>query len=146
MIIHHNENLKQHSYWGAYSIILTAFCSPILYKLEIAVVQSSCHFKFCNKNVIKADKFPYKKTELSARLLTMIPTLQKARKYATFQHLIIFSRQQTDRLRGSLFPLCLRTLCSPIVDICRMGATRCLLRHFFPSKQGSHLNMICARE
>ena len=31
------------------------------------------------------------KTELSARLLTMMPTLQKARKYTTFQHLILFS-------------------------------------------------------
>ena len=37
--------------------------------------------------------FPYKKTELSARLLTMILTLQKARKYATFQPLFIFSCQ-----------------------------------------------------
>ena len=38
----------------------------------------------------KVDIFPYNKTELSARLLTMIPTLQKARKYATFSLYLSF--------------------------------------------------------
>ena len=33
----------------------------------------------------------------------MIPTLQNARKYATFQYLILFSWQQTDRLNGIPF-------------------------------------------
>ena len=52
-----------------------------------AVVKCACGNTFTTGSVkeeLKVDMFPYKKTELSARLLTMILTLQKARKYATF--------------------------------------------------------------
>ena len=51
------QNLKYYSYWGVYPAILTTFCSPILFKLEIAVAQGSCHFKFCVTNVISFTKY-----------------------------------------------------------------------------------------
>ena len=53
---------------------------------------------FFNQSNCKVDMFSYKKTGLSARLLTMILTLQKARKYATFRYLFLFLRHQYHRL------------------------------------------------
>lgn len=58
---------------------------------------SSLHY-FFNQSNCKVDMFSYKKTGLSARLLTMILTLQKARKYATFRYLFLFLRHQYHRL------------------------------------------------
>ena len=44
------------------------------------------------------DMFPYKKTELFSEVRLYIPTSEKARKYAAFWHLFIFSWHQDYRL------------------------------------------------